>query len=97
VFRGLDWEDEGFNVQGKKLSNLRFADDLVILSDNMEELQNKFQELIRESEKAGLTTNIEKSKLLKTKTNTDLIINNEPVETVEVYKYLGQRIATKNK
>ena len=39
-------EDKGFEIQGKKLSNLRFADGLVILSDHKDELQSMIEVLI---------------------------------------------------
>lgn len=32
VFKKLDWTDLGINVNGKKLSHLRFADDIVLMA-----------------------------------------------------------------
>ena len=40
VFRELDWEDKyDITVNGKKLTNLRFADDIVLFSPDPKNLQ----------------------------------------------------------
>uniref|UniRef100_A0A7I4YL34 Reverse transcriptase domain-containing protein n=1 Tax=Haemonchus contortus TaxID=6289 RepID=A0A7I4YL34_HAECO len=40
----LGWDDKGINIDGKKLSSLRFADDIVLISLNREELQQMVEE-----------------------------------------------------
>ncbi len=34
IFRNLDWENKGIKINGEYLNNLRFADDVVVISDN---------------------------------------------------------------
>ncbi len=34
IFRNLEWEDRGLNLNGKQLINLRFAYDIVLFSQN---------------------------------------------------------------
>ncbi|GBP27587.1 LINE-1 retrotransposable element ORF2 protein [Eumeta japonica] len=34
IFRNLQWECMGLNINGEKLNHLRFADDLILFSEN---------------------------------------------------------------
>jgi len=56
-------------VDGGYLSNLRFADDMVLISSTKEELIEMLVDLMRESGKIGLNMNIDKTKLLTEKVN----------------------------
>lgn len=40
VFRNLDWENKGLKIDGENLNHLRFADDIVLFSENPIELEN---------------------------------------------------------
>ena len=60
----MEWEKKGINVNGKYLNNLRFADDIVLISSNIEELRGMIIDLIKESKKARLEMNFEKTKIL---------------------------------
>ncbi|VDO52936.1 unnamed protein product [Haemonchus placei] len=57
----LDYGDKNINIGGKKLSNLRFADDIVFISQNREELQQLVKESDGVSEAIGLTMNRSKA------------------------------------
>ena len=37
IFKRLNWDNKGINVNGKKLNHLRFADDVVIISGDIAE------------------------------------------------------------
>ncbi len=37
VFRKMNWEEKGIKINGQWMSNLRFADDIVLISQNVEE------------------------------------------------------------
>lgn len=41
----MDWEGKGIKINGRKLSNLRFADDLIIFAGSVEELEIMIAEL----------------------------------------------------
>ena len=71
VVQDLDWEDRfGITIQGKKLSMLRFPDDIVLLSNCAQELQSQIAELQRKSKNVGLNISFEKTKVI---TNSEKI------------------------
>lgn len=85
------------NVNGKYLNHLRFADDIVLVSENVDELEEMMNDLNREGKESGLEISIEKTKILGKKENMkDIRINQEKIEWVEEIVYLGQRIALEN-
>lgn len=61
IFRQIDWKNMGINVNGEYLNNLRFADDIVILSENHRDLEYMINSLDRESRKCGLKMNTTKT------------------------------------
>ena len=67
MFKSLKWEGKGLCVNGEYISNLRFADDLVIIAKEEEELINMLEELNEEGKKKGLEISIEKTKIMSKK------------------------------
>lgn len=63
IFRRLNWENLGVNVDGVMLSHLRFADDIVLFPKTSERMNKMLEELAIESAKLGLTLNPEKTRL----------------------------------
>lgn len=39
TFKRLKWEEKGLNIDGQKLNHLRFADDIVLIANNLEEMR----------------------------------------------------------
>lgn len=93
IFRKLDWERLGINIDGRKLNHLRFADDIVLFEEDPHKLQMMIEDLNKESKKIGLTLNIDKTKLLTNSIKTQIEIENQPLEYVDEYIYLGQIIS----
>ncbi|PZC70710.1 hypothetical protein B5X24_HaOG215026 [Helicoverpa armigera] len=96
IFRKLDWENFGLNINGKKLNHLRFADDLVLFEENPKNLEIMIQSLNNESLKVGLKMNTEKTKIMTNKQQRNIKIGNELLEYVKEYIYLGQVISTED-
>ena len=44
----MDWEKKGLNINGQFLSNLRFADDIILMENQIEKLGEMFEDLLRE-------------------------------------------------
>ena len=40
AFKKLNWENKGLNIDGRNLTNLRFADDIVLLADNLKDIKD---------------------------------------------------------
>ena len=49
IFRRLDWDRKEININGDHLSHLCFADDIVLITNNAEELEEMLNELNKES------------------------------------------------
>lgn len=93
IFKSMNWENKGIKVDGKWLSNLRFADDVVLISSSLDELQEMAEELAVKSEMKGMKMSFEKTKFLSNREDVDFRINGECIEVVTSYVYLGQAIS----
>ena len=84
------------NIGGRKINNIRYADDTVLLTENNEDLQLLAEAVSKHSNDAGLEMNVKKTKtMVITKfppITTTIKINGEPVEQVKSFKYLGQEV-----
>lgn len=94
IFRKLDWDSKGIRINGEYLNHLRFADDLVLLSNNPLELQKNLNELHSESIRSGLNLNISKTKVMFNKyaARSNITVDGKQLENVDSYVYLGQQI-----
>jgi hypothetical protein len=97
VMREAEIESMGINIGGRDVSNLRYADDATLCSDT----QEKMEQITRKVNEAGknrlLKFNVKKTKLMvvgKGITTTKFVIDNEEVEEVEGFKYLGSHKTT---
>ncbi|CAH2106596.1 unnamed protein product [Euphydryas editha] len=64
VFKKIEWDHFGIDINVTNLNHLRFADDIVLISDNPENLQTMLRDLAQESKKVGLTMNKTKTKII---------------------------------
>ena len=82
-------------VGGCKITNLRYADDIVLIAGSMEKLQFLVGRGRTESEKARLFLNAKKTKVMEIQRHAErdddshIMINNETVENVTQFTYLG--------
>ena len=61
---GLDESQAGVKTAGRKINNLRYADDTTIMAESEEELKSLLMKVKEESEKAGLKLNIQRMKIM---------------------------------
>ena len=54
----------GVNINGERFNHLRFADDIIIISESLEEMETMLRELAEASEKSGLKMNMQKTKIM---------------------------------
>ena len=76
----------------ENISNLRYADNTILLSESEEELKSHLMKLKEESEKAALKPNIQKTKILISSPITSWQIDGETVETVSDLIFGGSKI-----
>lgn len=62
IISSTDWSNYGIQINDKMLSELRFADDVILISQKKKELLKMTKEFFESSNAAGLTPNIEKQK-----------------------------------
>ena len=59
---GLDEAQAGIKIAGRKINNLRYADDTTLMVESKVELKSFLMKVKEESEKASLKLNIQKKK-----------------------------------
>ena len=89
---GLDEVQAGIKIAGRNISNLRYADDITLVSKNEEELKSLLMKVKEESEKAGLKLNIQKTKIMASGPITSWQIDGETVQTVTDFIFLGSKV-----
>ena len=78
---GLDEAQAGIKIAGRKINNLRYADDTTFMAER-EELKSLLMKVKEKSEKAGLKISIQKVKLMASGPITSWQIDGETMETV---------------
>ena len=96
IFREID-NYPGLKVGGTNINNLRYADDTVLLAETENELQMLVSKVKEESEKVGLFMNAKKTKTMcltkkKDVPKIQIVIDNNQIEQVGSFVYLGQTI-----
>ena len=88
----------GAKIQGQLISNLRFADDIVILAESANGLQNLVDKVYENSSNLGLKINIAKTEVQvigKKENHIKININGTTLKQVENFIYLGGTISQK--
>jgi hypothetical protein len=98
IFKKMNWNNEGLIINGERFTNLRFADDVALLSSCITELEIMIKDLTKEGMESGLRMNIEKTKILTKNTFTnEVIINDKTSNPVHEATYLGQNLSFENR
>ena len=78
----FDEAQAGIKIAGRNVSNLRFADDTILMTKRDKELKILLIKVKEESEKAGLKLNIKKTKIMTSGPITSWQTDGETMETV---------------
>ena len=70
------------NIAGRNIDNLRYSDNTTLMAESEEELKSLLRKVKEESEKVGLTLNIQKTKIMASGPITSWEVDGETVETV---------------
>ena len=86
---GLDEAQAGIKIAGRNINNLRYADDTTLMAESEEELKSLLMKVKEENEKVGLKLNIQKTKIMASRSITSWQIDGE---TVADFIFLGSKI-----
>ena len=89
IFKKLNWNEKkyGSEVDGEHLSNLRFADDILQLTNSADQLQNMINELKTESEVVGQKMNQLKTKVMFTQYSNQQNITSDAAKFKSMNKF----------
>ena len=79
---GLDDSQHGIKIIGRNINSLRYADDTILMAEIKEELKSILMKVKKESEKAGLKLNIQKTKIMASSPFTPWLLDGGKVERV---------------
>ncbi|KAK6753595.1 hypothetical protein RB195_012903 [Necator americanus] len=98
IMKSLSWEERGIRVDGRFLSNLRFADDIVLFSSSTNEAETMLNELNEAGKRVGLRINRKKTQFMKSTYCEDGGVQLEGSQIVETpsYVYLGRSMNMEN-
>ena len=88
----LEEAQAGIKIAGRNINNLRYADDTTLMAESDEELRSLLMKVKEESEKVGLTLNIQKTKIMASGPITSWQIDGETLETVADFILGGSTI-----
>ena len=89
---GLDEAQTGIKIAGRNINNLRYADDTTLMAEREEKLKSLLMKVKEESEKVGLKSNIQKTKIMASGPITSWHIDGKTLETVADFIFLGSKI-----
>ena len=88
----LDEAQAGIKTTGRNINNLRNPDDTTLIAESEEELKRLLMKVKEESEKDGLKFNIQKTKIMASSPIIWWQIDEETMETVRDFIFLGSRM-----
>lgn len=96
----MRWENRGINkYNGRTIKNKRFANDIILINDDMDNLKKSCTEVKNEGKEAGLEISLNKAKLISSNTKNDEVgIDKNRIEKkVSKAFYINQIISIENK
>lgn len=88
--------ESGIRFSGRKVTNLRYADDAVLIAESPEELQRMMDKLNEVCKEYGMAINVKKTKVMVVngtgRVDCSIVLDNTVLEQVDRYKYLGSWI-----
>ena len=85
---GLEEAQAGIKIAGRNINHLRYADDTTLMAESEEELKSLLMKVRKESERAGLIFNIQKTKIMASGSITSRQIDGETIETAIDFIFL---------
>lgn len=97
IMREID-KCEGISIGGRNITNIRYADDTVLLADSEERLQYLLNILVPASREKGLLINIKKTETMvfskkAERPRINIRINGDVIKQVDSFNYLGSTLS----
>ena len=89
---GLDEAQAGIKIANKNINNLRYTYNTTLMAESKEELKSFLIKMKEKSKKVGLKLNIQKTKIMASVPTTSWQIDEETMETVRDFIFLGSKI-----
>ncbi|GFR88584.1 endonuclease-reverse transcriptase [Elysia marginata] len=90
IFRKAELK-HGLNIDGETLTNLTFADDVALVTEDTKSMEEQLNNLNKISIESGLKMHKGKTKyMINFESHENIQIDKEKIEKVPNYKYLGQ-------
>ena len=89
---GLDELQAGIKIARRNTKNLRYANNITLMAESQEELKSLLMKVKGESEKDVLKLSLQKTKIMASGSTTSWQTDEERVERVIDFIYLGSKI-----
>ena len=86
-----DW-DGGISIGGRRITNLRYADDTTLIAETKNDLIAIMERVKLASEKADIYLNIGKTKVIMTEDQGEMVVDGKHIEVVSHFIFLGSLI-----
>ena len=99
VMDQMRWNTSGIKISGILINNLRFADDINLIDEDVSSLQRQIELTKTAAEQAGLILNINKTKTMvfgERNIDNSIQIAGNTIENVEKFEYLGSLLTWDN-
>ena len=83
-----DW-DGGISIGGRRITNLRYADDSSLIAETKNNLIAIMEGVMLVSEKVGLYLNVGKTKVMMTEDQGEMVVDGKHIEVVSHFIFLG--------
>ena len=87
---GLEEAQTRIKIARRNISSIRYADNTTLMAES-EELKRLLMKVKEESEKVGFKLNIQKTKIMTSGPTTSWQIDEETMETVTDFTFLGSK------
>ena len=87
----LDEAQAGNKIAGKNINNLRYVDDITLITERKQELKSLLMIVKEESEEVGLKFSIQKTKIMASGPITSWLIDGEAMETMTDFIFMEWR------
>ncbi|XP_072042951.1 uncharacterized protein [Amphiura filiformis] len=74
IFRKLNLQERGINIDDEKLTDLRFADDVALVTRSVKDMEVQLNDLNKGSKKIGLNIHKGKTKYMTNYLSEDVIV-----------------------